>query len=156
MAPSKPADSSRPPLDKLLQVFYRRNTEHEPTPVVRDDGKVLLLSPRRRAGEEGLELLERGVHGDDAVLCAAATEADHGGPDLVLGLDLTGLEQGLQLRDRDVAEQRARVAVDDGKVRVVALKGREQRERDGVRGGQGQGRGRVEVFDCCLWMGRGG
>jgi hypothetical protein len=35
-------------------------------------------------------------------------------------------------------------------VSVVPLEGGEEGERDGVRGVEGQGGGRVEVFDCCL------
>jgi hypothetical protein len=49
--------------------------------------------------------------------------------------------------DGDVAEEGARVGVDDGQVGVVALKGRDEGERDGVRGVEGESGGRVEVLD---------
>lgn len=41
-------------------------------------------------------------------------------------------------------------------MRVVPLEGGEKGERDGVRGVEGQGGGRVEVFDCGLRGGRVG
>ena len=104
--------------------------------VVGDDGKVLLLSVGRRAGEEGLELLEGRVHRDDAVLVgAAAAEADHGRAELVVGLDPAGFEHHAQLGDRDVAQECPCLAVDDGQVGVVALEGRVEGCVDGVGGG---------------------
>ena len=38
----------------------------------------------------------------------------------------------------------------DGEVRVVPLVGVEESGGDAVGGVAGEGRGRVEVFDCCL------
>lgn len=141
----------RPPFDKLLQIRHRRHTQDEPPVLIRDDSKVLLLARRSNAGEEGLELLQGCLHSNDLVLGGVlATEAHHGGAHLIFGLDLAALEAGLQLRDGDVAEQGAGLRVDDGQVGVVALKGGEEGERDGVRGVEGEGGGRVEVFYCGL------
>lgn len=82
--------------------------------------------------EEGLELLERCVWRYGRVLPPLALEGRHGCPDLVLGLGATRLDLLLQVRYGDVAEQRARGAVDDGQMRVLALKGLLQREPDWV------------------------
>lgn len=57
------------------------------------------------------------------------------------------------MRDGNVAEEGARLGRDDGEVRVVALKGGEEGERDGVGGVEGEGRGGVEVFDGGLRVG---
>lgn len=52
--------------------------------------------------------------------------------------------------DGDVADEGARVGGDDGQVRVVALKGGEERDGDGVGGVERQGGGRVEILDSGL------
>lgn len=49
--------------------------------------------------------------------------------------------------DGDVAEEGAGVCVDDCEVGVVAFEGGEQGEGDCVGGVEGEGGGRVEVFD---------
>lgn len=143
---------SRPPLDKLLQILHRRNAQHEPPILVRDDRKLLLpLALGLVAAEEGLELLEGRLHGDDAIGAALALEARHGGGEGVLGLDATGLEEGLQVRDGDVAEEGAGLGVDDGEVGVFALEGGEEGEGDCVGGVEGEGGGGVEVLYCGLF-----
>lgn len=58
------------------------------------------------------------------------------------------------MRDGDVAEERARLAVDDSQVCVVALEGGEESEGDGVGGVEGEGGGRVEVFNGGLARGK--
>ena len=138
----RPPPLGRAPLHKLLEVLYRGHAQDEAAVGVGDDGKLLLA-----AGKELLELLERRLHGDDLVRLAAALEAHHGLADLVPGLYPAAVEQRLKLRDGNVADERARVGVDDGQVGVVALKGREEGERDGVRRREGEGGGRIEVFD---------
>lgn len=54
------------------------------------------------------------------------------------------------MRDGDVAEEGARVGGDDGQVRVLALKGAEEGDGDGVGGIEGESGGRVDVFYCGL------
>lgn len=136
------------PLHKLLEILHRRDTEDEAPLRIGDDGKLLLPGAiGGAAAEEGLEVLEGRLHGDDAVGAALALEACHGGRELVVGLDLAAVEERLQVGDGEVAEQGARLAVDNGQVRVVALKGGEKGERDGVGGVEREGCGRVEVFD---------
>lgn len=151
-APSNPASRPlrRPPLDKLLEVAPRGDAQDEPPVVVGDDGELLLLPARLGALEEGLELLERGVHADDLVLPAPALEPRHGGADGVLGGHLAAVQLRLQGRDRHVAQQAAGLAVDDRQVRVVALEGGLEGEGDGVRGREGEGCGGLEVFYCGL------
>lgn len=144
----------RPPLDKLLQVRPRGDSQHEAAILVGDDCERLLLAAGLGAFEEGLELLERRVHGDDLVLAALALEPDHGGADGVLRPDLALVEQGLQVRDGDVAQQGAGLAVDDGQVRVVAFEGEGEGEGDGVGRREGQGGGGLEVFYCGLSRGK--
>jgi hypothetical protein len=157
LSPSAPS-LLNPPLHKLLQIRPRRHAQHESARRVRHDGKVALLFaaagalPRRRL-EKLLELLERGLHRDDRVAAAAAAEASHGARDGVRGRDGPGRQLRLQLRDRDVAEQRARRAVDDRQVRVVALKRRQERRRDGVARVERERRGRLEVLDRGLERG---
>ncbi|OAQ81586.1 hypothetical protein VFPBJ_04170 [Purpureocillium lilacinum] len=144
--------SGRSPLDKLVQVLHRCDAEHEAPILVGDDGKLLLpLAAGDAAAEEVLEVLEGRVHGDDAVGAAAALEARHGGAEGVVGLDAAGVEERLQVRDGDVAEEGARLRVDDGEVRVVALKGGEEGEGNGVGGVEGEGGGGVEVLDGGLF-----
>lgn len=145
----------RPPLDKLLQVAPGGDAQDEPPVVVGDDGELLLLALGLRALEEGLELLERRVHRDDPVLPAPALEPRHGGADGVLRGDLAAVQLGLQVRDRHVAQQAAGLAVDDRQVRVVALEGGLEGEGDGVRGREGEGCGRLEVFYCGLMRAEG-
>lgn len=148
------APSRRPSLDKLLQILHRRDAQHEPPILVRDDGETLApAAVRPPAPEEGLEVLERRLHGDDLVRAPLALEARHGGRQGVVGLDAAGVELRLQARDGDVAQQGARLGVDDGEVRVVALEGGEEGEGDGVGRVEGEGGGRVEVFYCGLGRG---
>lgn len=137
--------SRRPPLDKLLQVLHRRDAQHEPPLLVRDDGEVALPTLHAVALKERLELLQGRLHRNDAVLAALALEADHGLGQGILGRHLAGVEEGLQVRDGEVTDEGA-VGVDDGQVGVVTLEGGEEREGDGVVRGQGEGSGRVEVF----------
>lgn len=110
---STSAHSRRSSLDKLLEILHRRDAEHEPPLLVRDDGKVAPFRLDAVAGEEGLELLEGRLHGDDAVGAALALEADHGLGKGVLGLDLAGIEEGLEVGDGEVADEGA-VGVDNG------------------------------------------
>lgn len=148
--PSLP-NLSRPPLHKLLQVTPRRDPQHEPAALVRDDGELLPLAPRGGALEEGLELLERRVHRDDHVLLPLlALEPVHGARDRVLGLHFPLVQQGLQRRDGDVPQQGAGLGVDDGQVGVVALEGGDEGEGDGVGRVEGEGGGGLEVFYCGL------
>lgn len=51
------------------------------------------------------------------------------------------------MRNGDVAEKRAGVGRDDCEVGVVALKGGKEGVGDGVGGVEGEGGGRIEVFD---------
>ena len=71
----------------------------------------LLLMPQRvpHALEEGLELFQRRVEGDDGVPPALALEAHHGAREGVLGFHGARVELRLQRGDRDVAEQRPRL-----------------------------------------------
>jgi hypothetical protein len=142
-------NSSRPPLDKLLQILHGCHAQHKSSVLVGNDGKLLL--PRATLGltaaEEVLELLKGGVHGDDSIGAAAALEAGHGGGELVLRGDLAGLEEGVQVGDGDVAEEGAGLGVDDGEVGVFALIGGDEGEGDCVGGVEGEGGGRVEVLD---------
>lgn len=140
----------RPPLDELLQVAPRGHAQHEAPVLVRDDGELLPLPARGGALEEGLELLQRRVHGDDLVLGAPPLEPRHGAADLVARPHLAGVEERLQVRDGDVAQEAAGVGVDDGQVRVVPLEGGLEGEGDGVRGRQGEGGWGLEVFYCGL------
>lgn len=137
----------RPPLDELLQVRPGGDAEDEAAVLVGDDGKVLLLAGGLGALEEGLELLQGRVHGDDAVAAAPALEAVHGGAKRVGGGDAAGVEEGLQLGDGDVAEEGAGLGVYDGEVGVVALEGEGEGEGDGVGGVEGEGGGGLEVLD---------
>lgn len=141
---------SRPPLDKLLQITSGGNPQHKPTAIIRNHGELLPLAPRGGALEEGLELLERCVHRDDLVLLALALEPVHCVGDGVLGPHLALVQQRLQVRDGDVAQQGAGLGVDDGQVGVVALEGGEEGEGDGVGGVEGEGGWRLEVFYCGL------
>ena len=144
----------RPPLNKLVQIPPRRHPQHKPPPLISNHGKILPLPGGVGPLEEPLQLLQRRVHADDLVRRAAlAAEADHGGAHGVVGPHAPGVEQRLQVRDREVAEQGARGGVDDGQVGVVALEGGEEGDGDGVGGGEGEGRGGVEVLDCCLFGG---
>lgn len=153
MFPSQPP-SRGPSLDKLLQVLHRRHAQHEPSILVRHDRKLLRPLPTSSsagttiaAPEERLELLQRRLHRDDAVRAPPALEPRHGRRQGILGLHPPRVELRLQVRDGNVAEQRARLAVDNGQVRVVALKRGQQGEGDAVGRVEGQrGRG-VEVFD---------
>lgn len=55
------------------------------------------------------------------------------------------------MRDGDVAEQAARVGVDDGQVRVLPLEGGLQSEGDRVGGREGEGCWGLQVFYCGLY-----
>ena len=143
-----PLPSLWPPLHKLLQIPHRSHAQHKPSLIVRNHRKLVL--PRAfclAASEKGLQLLQRRLHRDDPVRAALALEPRHCTRELVLGLDLAAVEQGLQVRDGDVAQEGAGVGGDDCEVRVVALEGGEEGERDSVGGVEGEGRGRVEVFN---------
>ncbi|KAI9172036.1 hypothetical protein HJFPF1_01528 [Paramyrothecium foliicola] len=112
---------------RFVYDYSPRNSQDEATVAVRDDGKVLLPGALgNAAAEETLELLERRLHGDDAIGAALALEACHGGGQGIVGVDLAAVDEGLEVRDGDVAQEGARLAVDDGQVRVVALEGREK------------------------------
>lgn len=153
---SSPLASRRPPLDELLQVRLGSDAEDEPPILVRDDGELLPLALGvADALEEGLEVLERRGERDDGVPPPLALEAHHGARQGVLGPRGAGVELGLQRGYGDVAEQGPRVRVHDGQVRVVALEGGEEGERDGVVGVQREGRGGFEILDRGLGLGLG-
>lgn len=85
-----------PPLHKLLQILHRSDAQHKPPLLIRHDSKLLL--PRTillTTPEESLELLQRGLHGNDTVGAALALEPRHGSGELILGLDLAAVEEGL-------------------------------------------------------------
>lgn len=143
---------SRPPLDKLFEIFDGSDAEDKSALLVGDDGKGLGLAAALSA-EKGLEVFERGGHGDDGVLCALTAEAGHGGGDFVVGADGAGVEQALEVGDGDVAEEGAGLGRDDGQVGILSLKGGDEGVGDGVGGGEGEGSRGVEVLDCGLWRG---
>lgn len=144
----------RPPPHKLLQILHRRDAQDEPPRLIRHNRKLLLPTTRRPV-EEALQLLQRRLHCDDAIRPPPPLEPHHRLADLVALPDLPLREELLQARDREVAEQGARVGRDDRQVRVVALEGREERVRDRVRRVAGERGRRVQVFDGGLWGGEG-
>nr|POF20033.1 hypothetical protein CFP56_52282 [Quercus suber] len=149
------------PQSKLLQIRPRRDAQHKPARGIRHDREVLLCAGTV-TGKERLELLQRRLHRDEAVGARTPAEARHGLLDGIRVAHRARVEQAPQRRGRDVAQQRLVGRREHGQMRVVALKGREQRVRDGRVGGGGEGGGRVEVFDGGLtdgnmvsWEGRG-
>lgn len=132
--------------------MYCSDAQDEPSVLVCDDCKLLrpfslgglLLAA---AAEEDLELLERRLHRDDLVLAALALEPGHGGGERVVGLDFTGVQLLLEMRDGDVAEQSASLGVDDGQMCVVSFKGGEEGDGDGIGRVDGEGGRGVDVFN---------
>jgi hypothetical protein len=111
-------------LHKLLKVLHRRNAQDKPPLLISNDSKLLLPGPvRNSAAEETFELLESGLHGNDLVGAALTLESCHGGRELVVRLDLSRVEQRLQMRDREVTQKSAGFGVGNRQVRVFALEG---------------------------------
>ena len=124
---------SSPCLQELAQVICRSNAKHKLAARICDDGKLLLPTAIHPALEELLELLERRLHVDDLVAPPPSLELVHGCFDRIVLVHFALLEQLLQARDADVAEQSAVLGGHDCQVGVVALEAADERMRDWVR-----------------------
>ena len=143
---SHPASRRSPPR-KLLQIGPRSYPQHKPPPLIRHHRELLLpILAVLAAVKEHLEFLQRRIHRDDFIHPPLPPELNHRLADLVTLFHLPVLEKDPQVWDREVAQESAVRAGDDGEVGVVSFEGREQRVGDGVRGVAREGGGRVEVF----------
>jgi len=118
-----PTIHPRSPPDKFLQILSRSHAQNKPSRRIRYDGKILWLASVIGAGEEGLKLLEWGVHGDEFVPPALALEAHHGLLNWVGVGELARVQLGAQPRDREVTQQRFGVRIQDGEMGIVAFVG---------------------------------
>lgn len=144
------------PLDKLLKILHCGYTQHKSSVGVSDNSKLLRpVAVRGRllfaaSTKEDLEFLERRLHGDDLVCAALALESRHCGRQGIRRLDLAGIQLLLQERNGQVAQKRPCIAVDDRQVCVIALKGGEEGDGDGVGRVNREGGWRVDIFNSSL------